>query len=76
MKESPFLIATSIVIIFIIVKSIHSKFVIKEDLILKKIVRDSLFVYISVVIGIFIVDQVSGSVNSKATFAYTTNPDF
>lgn len=76
MRESSFVIATCIMIIFVIIKLLHTKFIIKEDIVLKKIITDSIFVYICVIIGVFIIDQVNDRVDAKTTFAFTSTPDF
>lgn len=76
MKQDHFVTAAGVVIIFIIMKIVEAKFILKEDIVVKKIVIDSITVFISVIVGIFVVEQVSHGVDPKTTFAFTTNPDF
>lgn len=76
MKQDHFVTAAGIVIIYVIMKIIETKFILKEELVVKKIVMDAITVYISVIAGIFVVEQVSSGVVPKTTFAFTTNPDF
>lgn len=76
MKQDHFVTAAGIVIIYVIMKIVEAKFILKEDLVVKKIVIDAISVYVSVIVGIFVLEQVSSGVDTKTTFAFTTNPDF
>lgn len=76
MKQDHLVTAAGIAIIFVLMKIFETKFLLKEDIVVKKIIMDSIYVYISVIVGIFVADQVSSGVDSKTTFAFTTNPDF
>lgn len=76
MKQDHFVTAAGIVIIYVIMKIIETKFILKEEFVVKKIVMDAISVYVSVIVGIFVVEQVSSGVVPKTTFAFTTNPDF
>lgn len=76
MKQDHFVTAAGIVIIYVIMKIVEAKFILKEDFVVKKIVIDAISVYVSVIVGIFVVEQVSSGVDPKTTFAFTTNPDF
>ena len=76
--ESIFLIAAIISIIFFIAKFIEMRFIEKENKPLKLLMRDSLLVYVSVVSGYFILDQLKpviqhGGVNPMV---FTDNPEF
>ena len=55
--ENLFLLATIISVVYFLFKFLEMRFVKKEDKPLKELVRDTLHVYISAVIGIFIADQ-------------------
>jgi hypothetical protein len=77
-----FIVAGIISFVFFIAKFIEMRFVEKENKPLKFLIRDSLIVYISVVIGGFVVDQLkpviqeggSNVVSNPAVF--TDNPGF
>jgi hypothetical protein len=75
MRQEPIIISVSVVIMFILLKILYSKFI-KETIAFKKIFTDSIFVFVSTMLGIFIVEQVSDGVDTKSTFAFTSNPDF
>ena len=59
-------IAASIAVIFAIIKFIELRYVLKEEIILKNIVKDTIIVYVSVVMGLFILSQVSDSIKSSS----------
>lgn len=78
--ENIFLVAAIISIIFFIIKFIEMRFIEKESKPLKYLIRDSLLVYFSVVIGHFVIDQIkplSEQVNSNIQpGVFTDNPNF
>jgi hypothetical protein len=79
--DNIFLIASIISIIFFIGKFIEMRFIERENKPLKLLVRDSLLVYFSVILGDFIINQVSpiingGNGNSVITPIFTDNPEF
>lgn len=55
--KNAFLISSAISVIFIIVKFIEMRFVTKQDTPVKLLVRDTLFVLFSSLVGFFIMDQ-------------------
>lgn len=77
-----FVIAGIVSFVFFIVKFIEMRFVDKESKPLKFLIRDSLLVYFSVVIGLFVVEQLkpviqdggNSSIINPAVF--TDNPGF
>ncbi len=76
-----FVVAAIISITFIIAKFIEMRFIEKESKPLKYLIRDSLLVYFSVIVGYFISDQLksvaqSGGENSKSLPVFTDNPEF
>jgi hypothetical protein len=79
-----FITAIVISIIYGCIKFIETKFVNKEQIPVKLLVRDSLLVYFSVVISYFIIEQVipltnSGGIiipTSNQTPVFTDNPEF
>jgi len=78
MEQSSFIVAAAVSIIFAISKFVEKKYILKEDEIaMKNIIRDSLMVYVSTVIGLFIIEQVGDKVSQQApTVAFTGKADF
>jgi hypothetical protein len=76
--ESIFLIAAIVSIIFFIAKFMEMRFIEKENKPLKLLMRDSLLVYVSVVCGYFILDQLKPVMQHGAgnTMVFTDNPEF
>jgi hypothetical protein len=77
-----FVIAGIISFVFLIIKFIEMRFIDKESKPLKLLIRDALLVYFSVVVGLFVIDQLkpviqdggeSGVVNPAV---FTDNPGF
>jgi len=76
-----FFVATVISITYLIAKFLEMRFIEKENKPLKLLVRDALLVYFSVLIGLFVLDQLSpvmqnGGDNVKVTPVFTDNPGF
>ena len=78
MEENNFLIASAIAVVFAITKFIEKRFILKDkDLVLKDLVRDFIMVYVSSVIGIFVIQQVKETVAETGSLsAFTGKPDF
>lgn len=78
MEQSYLAVAALVSCVFAITKFIEVKYIVKdEDYPLKNIIRDALITYMSTVIGLFVMDQVSEKVTRAApTTAFTGNPDF
>jgi len=79
--DNIFVIAAVISIIFIIIKFIEMRFIEKESKPLKLLIRDALVVYLSVITGYFILEQIKpiiqdGVSSSVATPVFTDNPEF
>jgi len=76
--EQRYLITASVIaVVFAISKFIEVRFVQKQDIAMKNIIRDTVMVYISSVIGLFILEQVSETVRMKGgTSVFVGNPDF
>ena len=71
------IMAVAIAIVFSLVKFVEYKFIIKEDIEIKQLLRDSFLVGASAMIGQFIVRQVDvASVAKTATNAFVGTPDF
>lgn len=76
-NSSSFLIALIISVIYLVFKFLEMRYIVKKDIPLKLLFRDALLVYVSCVIGLFIVSQINDSgVSKKQTTAFTDNPDF
>ena len=79
--DNIFLVAGIISVIFFITKFLEMRFIEKESKPLKYLVRDTLVVYISVITGNFIVEQLTPIVNdtmnaSITPLAFTDNAPF
>lgn len=79
--DNIFIIATVISVIFIISKFIEMRFIEKESKPLKLLIRDAILVYLSVVSGYFILEQLKpimqdGGSSTVATQVFTDNPEF
>jgi hypothetical protein len=77
-----FVFAGMISIIFLIVKFIEMRFIDKESKPLKLLIRDTLLVFFSVVVGNFIMDQLKPVIEEAGEFVtpnptvFTDNPGF
>ena len=80
MTSNVFINAGAIAIIFLIIQFIKMRFVEKENKPLKELIKDTLIVYISVLSGYYLLEQLSPMMetvtgnNSPAVF--TGNPEF
>ena len=76
--DSIFVTAAVISIIFFIAKFIEMRFIEKENKALKLLIRDSLLVYVSVVSGYFILEQLTPMIQKggQPTMVFTDNPEF
>lgn len=78
MKQSNLVIALAISIVYGLIKFMEMKFILKETKPLKTLFRDVVIVYLSVLGGIFIVEQVipiKGNLTEKIG-AFTNVPNF
>lgn len=78
--DNIFFVAGFISVIFFIAKFLEMRYIEKETKPLKFIIRDTLVVYISVVAGNFVIDQVSPVVKDivpeSVPMAFTDNAPF
>jgi len=78
--DNIFLVAGIISVIFFIAKFLEMRYVEKEPKPLKILIRDSLLVYVSVVFGNFIIQQLKPVINEveipTTPLAFTDNPPF
>ena len=62
--------------IYLLFRFIEMRFIIKDTIPLKQLMRDTLVVYISFIAGIFIYTQLEPIKNLSAPAVFTNNPDF
>ena len=78
--DNIFLVAGIISVIFFIAKFLEMRYIDNEPKPLKMLIRDALVVYVSVVIGSFVLDQLNPVINENAApmcpLAFTDNPPF
>lgn len=78
--DNIFLVAGVISVIFLIGKFLEMRYVDKEPKPLKLLIRDTLLVYVSIIFGNFIVEQLNPVINEidvpSAPLAFTDNPPF
>ena len=78
--DNIFLVAGIISVIFFVAKFLEMRYVEKESKPLKILIRDALVVYVSVVAGMFILEQlkpvIKETVVSSSPIAFTDNPPF
>ena len=78
MSNSIFYLSGAISVIYLIVKFLEMKFIIKEKKPLKHIFRDALIVYFSSIGGYYLLQQfqpITENLNEKVA-AFTNPPDF
>lgn len=79
--DNIFLVAGIISVIYFIGKFLEMRYVEEEAKPLKLLIRDSLLVYVCVIIGNFIVEQLkpvidSVEINTEVPLVFTDNPPF
>jgi hypothetical protein len=78
--DNIFLVAGIISVIFFIVKFLEMQYIEKESKPLKVLIKDTLVVYVSVVAGNFILEQLSPVIKDSSVVespaAFTDNPPF
>ena len=71
--ENIFLVAGVISAIFFIAKFLEMRYIDEEPKPLKVLIRDSLLVYVSVIIGDFVIDQLNPVIQENITNPMSTN---
>jgi hypothetical protein len=77
--DNIFIIAAVVSFTFLIFKFVEMRFVDKDSKPLKFLIKDSLFVYFSVLLGSFILEQIKPmhiSTEVRAPQVFTGNPEF
>lgn len=74
---SVFAIGLAVSVVYFIFKFVEARFVLKEEGSARPILRDTLIVYLSSVVGLFVMEQFGEQVTKKApTNAFVGKPDF
>jgi len=76
MENNNIIVPLAIAIVYLLFKFIEMKFILKENKPLKDIVRDTFIVYISRALGMYGMEQMDTTIDSKNTSVFTGNPDF
>ena len=78
MNNSIFVIAIAIASVYLIFRFIEMRMIVKENKPLKVLFRDTLLVYLSVLLGSFIIDQISPLKDTLITSpeVFTNDPAF
>ena len=78
MEQSIFITAGMVSFVYLILKYLEMKFILKEVRPMKLLMRDTIIVYLSVVSGSFVVDQFNGttSIMKKVPEIFTNEPAF
>lgn len=76
MEQGQWVTSIAISIVYFIIRFIEIKFILKEDIILKQMIRDTILVFISSILGLFILTQVNTDVSSNIPAVFTGKPDF
>ena len=77
---SVFYNAAAVAVIYLFVRFIEMRFIVKETKPLKVLFRDGLIVYLSTVAGYYVLEQIqpltNGTLESGKVAAFTNQPDF
>ena len=77
MSGSIFVTGVAIACAYLLFRFIEMRFILKENKPLKILARDTLVVYLSVIMGHFIMSQVGGiDISKSVPQVFTNNPDF
>lgn len=77
MSNSIFLTAIAVSLAYLVFRFIEMRLILKENKPLKILARDTLLVYLSVLLGNFIMNQFgSSSMGKKMTEVFTNSPEF
>ena len=77
MNSSVFLTAVAVAVSYLIFRFIEMRIILKENKPLKILARDTLIVYLSVLLGTFVMEQFgSSSMGKKMTEVFTNTPEF
>jgi len=76
--EKYFIESFSVALIYLIFKIFEKRFILKEELVLKDVVRDTIVIYLCSIIGLFIFVQIQeeGVISKETVNAFVDNPSF
>lgn len=75
--DNLFINAGIISVVYLLVKFAEMRIILKENKPLKELIKDTIYVYFSVIIGFFIIKQViPKELTSEVTHAFVDPPDF
>ena len=75
--ESIFTTGLAIAFVYFILKFIELRYIIKQPKAIKELIRDSIIVYVSSIIGLYTIEQFADTIiGSKTPPAMTGNPEF
>lgn len=77
MANSPFMLSAAVAVIYLLLRFLEMRFVLKETKPLKSLIRDGLLVYLSSLSGFYILQNITPITNIvDNTKAFTNEPDF
>ena len=73
-----FLQAAVIAVVYVLFLFLEMRFILKENKPMKRLLRDGLLVYLSVLLGEFVLNQLGPlkSIGTQAPSVFTNEPDF
>lgn len=76
--EKYFIESFSVALIYLIFKIFEKRFIVKEEMVLKDIVKDTIVIYLCSIVGLFIFGQIQeeGLVSKETVNAFVDNPSF
>jgi hypothetical protein len=74
--DNLFIVAAVVSVIFLLLKFAEMRIIIKKNKPLKELVKDTFVVYFSIIIGIYILKQLSTNELSPATNVFVDSPNF
>ena len=77
MGESPFMLSATISVIYLLLRFLEMRFILKEMKPLKTLIRDALLVYLSTLSGFYMLQHIAPITKSSvSTAAFINDPDF
>uniref|UniRef100_A0A6C0JEW6 Uncharacterized protein n=1 Tax=viral metagenome TaxID=1070528 RepID=A0A6C0JEW6_9ZZZZ len=77
MSNSIFVTGVAVSCAYLLFRFIEMRFILKENKPLKVLARDTLLVYLSVILGNFVMSQVGGlDISKSVPQVFTNNPEF
>ena len=74
--DNLFIVAAVVSVIFLLLKFAEMRIIIKKNKPLKELVKDTVVVFFSIIIGIYVLQQLTTNELSSATNVFVDNPDF